>query len=226
MNKPKLYLIAGANATFKSTYAPVLVDTPSNTIHIDFDEEKNRAPKTAGIDDIIINKLKDLEITAFREKKDIAFQSNLIDPDDIKIFAEKAASNHYDFNAIFLSTTNIQQNIAYNALRGRQGFHCVSNYTIELSFENSYQAIKDNVNRFDELRVYDVTNDHFKNVPFIDNKYLQDMKPNKMIVEPKLILEVHKAKLVYKRPQMPLFYVEILNKIKNIPPSQNFKQDL
>lgn len=226
MNKPKLYVIAGANATFKSTFAPVLVDKHANTIHIDFDEEKNLAPKTIGIDYIVNQKLKDLEDTAFKEKKDIAFQSNLLDPDDIKIFADKAAKNQYDFIVIFLSTTNIQQNIAYNALRGRQGFHNVSNYTIELSFENSYQAIKNNVNTFDELRIYDVTNNHFKNVPYLDNKYLQDMKPNKMIVEPRLVLEVHKAKLIYKSPQMPLFYVEILNNINNISPTQNYKNKL
>lgn len=226
MNKPKLYLIAGANATFKSTYAPVLVDNHSNTIHIDFDEEKNRAQKKIGIDEIISQKLKDLEATAFKEKKDIAFQSNLLDPEDIKLFADKAKKNQYDFNVIFLSTTNIQQNIAYNALRGRQGFHSVSNYTIELSFENSYLAIQNNINLFDKLQVYDVTNNHFKNVPYIDNRYLEDMKPNKMIVEPKLMLEVHKSRLTYKQPQMPLFYADLLRDISNDPPSQNFKNKL
>lgn len=210
--KPKLFLIAGANATFKSTYAPFFVDDNSKTIHIDFDEEKNR---NGNLNDVLINqKLKQLEEEAFFSKKDLAFQSNLLDPDDIKIFADKAKDNGYEFHVIFLSTTNIQQNIAYNALRGRMGKHCVSNYTIELSFQNSYESVKSNLTLFDSLKVYDVTNNNFKDITYADNKYISAIKPNKLIVRPELVADIQRHSLVFKKRHAPLFYE---NLIKDIP---------
>lgn len=225
--RPKLYLIAGANATFKSTFAPLFVRNTLDTTHIDFDEVKNVLPKSVNIDEQVAEILETKETDTFLNKKDIAFQSNLLDPNDLFSFQKKAKDNDYDFDVIFLSTTNIQQNIFFNHLRGDLQKHRVSNYTIELSLENSLTNIKNNLGKFDSLTVYDVTIDFFKNMKVVNKEIIDKIGDIKLLAEPIKNLEIRNDRLLFKKEILPVFAQEIFDtyvgKLINLTPTQEKK---